>query len=375
MSRSQHRSPWILLTAFALGAAGCRSQDSPAVPGGGGSNGEAGQALGGVGSSATAGSANSAGGTSAAAGSGEGAMGGACDLPALDATGCEHPPVRAQCAEGWCQLPAGCFIMGAPPCEWGRAQKSENEMRATLSHAFEIQQYELTQQEWTEQGLPNPSGSREDGADCMDPQCPVGKVSLTEAMAYANLLSEKHSPPLLSCYELSGCSGKLGVDLSCTSRSAVGKNVYECGGYRLPTAAEWEYAARAGARTAFYEGDITPHGGIGVCAADAALEPIAWYCFNSGKTTHAVGLKQPNGWGLHDMLGNASEWTTGVASDTHRPPSATDYDGVFVDDLLFPSRGGFMNGDSLTCRLAAQLPSPPNERGPGFGFRLVRTLP
>lgn len=76
----------------------------------------------------------------------------------------------------------------------------------------------------------------------------------------------------------------------------------------MPTDPEWEYAARAGSRTAFYAGDLTTRGAVGVCAAEPELEDIAWYCSNAGTTTREVGTLKASGWGLFDMLGNAMEW-------------------------------------------------------------------
>jgi formylglycine-generating enzyme required for sulfatase activity len=85
-----------------------------------------------------------------------------------------------------------------------------------------------------------------------------------------------------------------------TARSAYA-SVYDCGGYRLPTGAEWEYAARAGTKTAFYTGDSAAGSELD-CKGDPVLTPIAWYCANAGGSTHPVGGKQPNGWGLFDMV-------------------------------------------------------------------------
>ena len=102
---------------------------------------------------------------------------------------------------------------------------------------------------------------------------------------------------------LEGCNGNaVGAGKECTGvtlQDGSGNTVttpYECQGYRLPTEAEWEYAARAGTTTAFYNGDITVPSG-----SDPNANEIAWYSPNSGGTTHAVKGKLPNAWGLYDM--------------------------------------------------------------------------
>jgi len=78
--------------------------------------------------------------------------------------------------------------------------------------------------------------------------------------------------------------------------------------FDFPTEAQWEYACRAGSTTDFYNGTNNGNKSLGEGETDANLDALAWYQGNSGGVLHDVGGKQPNAWGLYDMLGNASEW-------------------------------------------------------------------
>jgi formylglycine-generating enzyme required for sulfatase activity len=134
--------------------------------------------------------------------------------------------------------------------------------------------------------------------------------------------------------------------------------------YRLPTEAEWEYAARAGTTTAYSFGD-----------SEKQLDEYAWYSGNSGSQTHSVGQKRANGWGLYDMHGNVWEWVSDwYASDYYKrslqrdpsgPPSGTNR----------VIRGGSWNNDARNCRSANRNNGHPGNRNDNVGFRLLSTWP
>jgi formylglycine-generating enzyme required for sulfatase activity len=138
-------------------------------------------------------------------------------------------------------------------------------------------------------------------------------------------------------------------------------------GWRLLTEAEWEYACRAGSTAAFCNGGISQcH-----CESEPTLTQVGWFCGNSGDTTHDVGTRSPNAWGLYDMHGNVwelcwdrYEYYGGSETDPTGPPSGS----------LGVIRGGSWSNDAPGCRSAVRSYVPPGSRYFNLGLRLARTV-
>lgn len=232
------------------------------------------------------------------------------------------------------KIPAGSFIMGSPKSESGRFA-GETQHSVTLTRSFYISAHEVTQSQYMKVMGTNPSRFKRCGGDC-----PVERVTMFEAMNYANLLSDQEG--LSRCY------------------SGRGENVKwkrSCTGYRLPTEAEWEYAARGGEDWVYSGASV---------AGD-----VAWYGANSGEKLQPVGKKQPNAWGLFDMSGNVFEMVWDRYGNY--PTSA-------VTDPVGPSsganrviRGGSFFYEASRVRVAHRDFGATFGSSNDAGFRLVRT--
>lgn len=133
--------------------------------------------------------------------------------------------------------------------------------------------------------------------------------------------------------------------------------------YRLPTEAEWEYACRAGTRTRYNTGDT-----------DNALARAGWYGANSGRQTHPVAIKKPNGWGLYDMHGNVWQWCSDTMGDYH-PGSVTNPQGPDPKPVnRRVLRGGCWESDAEMCRSAVRYCEWEFNGRDFVGFRVVLDL-
>ncbi|HOX06027.1 MAG TPA: formylglycine-generating enzyme family protein [Planctomycetota bacterium] len=228
-------------------------------------------------------------------------------------------------------VPAGRFRMGSPAEEVGR-RDDERLHWVTIARPFYMGKYEVTQEQWEKVTGVNYS-------DFSGPKNPAERVSWDGCQAFLQLLNQL---PALA-----------------PGPAPSGKG--DGARARLPTEAEWEWACRAGTRSQFCSGD-----------ADASLADYAWFHANSGNTTHPVGEKKPNAWGLFDMHGNVAEWCNdwyreyvdgGWASQLDPAGPATGSSRVV--------RGGSWVHNTNGCRAARRGTLGPQNGDCSRGFRVV----
>lgn len=183
------------------------------------------------------------------------------------------------------RLPAGKYLRGSPVDESG-SQDDESQHEVTLTREFFIGVYEVTQAEYELVMRENPSYFPE----------PVIHPAVRHPETGRLITPEKKERSDGSRYPADRISWDDAVRF-CEKLSNRREELRRNRVYRLPSEAEWEYACRAGSTTAFSFG------------ADASLlSQFGWFSENSNQSTHPVGEKQPNAWGLYDMHGNVSEW-------------------------------------------------------------------
>jgi formylglycine-generating enzyme required for sulfatase activity len=215
-------------------------------------------------------------------------------------------------------LPAGQFLMGSPDSD-PDASDSEKPQHQVKVNSFAIGKYPVTQAQYQAVMGTNPSYFKN------NPQNPVEDVSWNDAQAF--------------CQKLSQITGKT---------------------YRLPTEAEWEYACRAGTTTRFYFGDNANQ-----------LGDYAWYGGNSQQTTHPVGQKKPNGWGLYDMSGNVWEWCEDNWHDNYIGAPKDGSAWLTNDNDYQIVRGGSWFHYPYYCRSAFRGSYYRRDFFFNFGFRVV----
>jgi len=237
--------------------------------------------------------------------------------------------LRVSLATPLVSIAAGTFTMGSAASDPDSVTNDQPQTQVTIAHAFLIGKYEVNQGEYQAITGSNPSFFTGDLSR------PVESVSWEDATNFCALL---------------------------TARDRQSAHISGTAFYRLPTEAEWEYAARAGTSTAYSFGDDA-----------SSLGQYAWFDGDSAQTSHPIGQKLPNPWGLYDMHGNTWE----LCMDWFGP-----YPGGAVTDPQGPVtgtrrivRGGSWFRASVSSRSARRATLPSNSRNGDGGFRIVLVSP
>jgi formylglycine-generating enzyme required for sulfatase activity len=236
------------------------------------------------------------------------------------------------------RIPAGSFWMGSPTSERARSG-NEDLHQVTLTQDFYLGKYEVTQEQW--QALIGDTPWWNCGNYGVGAAYPVYCVSWWDATSAGGFI------------------GQLNSSLGTTA-------------FRLPTDAEWEWAARAGTQTRFSHGDVLECGDS--CEACAFHAEFMWWCGYLNQSAQPVGSKLPNGFGLYDVHGNVYElvqdsWTSHLGTDPVVDPTGPPWSSDKV------RRGGAWGDYAHHARSAYRWAANLGERNMSIGFRVAMTAP
>jgi len=259
----------------------------------------------------------------------------ACQKGESPAPSAGPPVVKSKSGIEMVQVPAGWFDMGS-----ARGRPDEAPVHRVWVDSFLMDIHEVTQEDYGRLVLGNPSHFK-------GPQRPMEQISWAKAARYCNERSRAEG--LEPCYDedTAACN-------------------FQADGYRLPTEAEWEYACRAGADSDYSFGSNA-----------SRLNDYAWFAENASKTTHPVGLKRPNPWGLYDMYGNVAEWCNDVYAVKYYASSPEKNPTGPAGGKKYVLRGGAWNSSAKACRSAYRVGEDPGFQDACFaldaiGLRCVR---
>ena len=243
-------------------------------------------------------------------------------------------------------IPPGEYLRGSPAGDRSR-RVDERQHRVIIPHTIYIAITETTQQQFEEVMGVNPSAVKQTGRE----QVPVDSMTFEQVLIFCNRLSQRE-----------------GFDPVYDQTPEGWVAFHERNGYRLPLEAEWEYAARATTTTEFYTGALEPRS-----RGREHVWRAAWYHSNSKGRPQNVAWREPNGWGLFDMLGNVSEYCWDWYGDY---PLTTEF------DLRGPTRGNrgrVFRGGCWYDKMPAMRVTQRRYHRPDWplnvlGFRVVRTV-
>ena len=227
-----------------------------------------------------------------------------------------YPKIIDNLVNNMVYVEGGTFSMGATSEQGEDADYDEKPTHQVTLSSFSIGKYEVTQEEW--EAVMESNTSKFKGA-----KFPVEQVSWNDCQEFIRKLNQM-----------------------------TGKK------FRLPTEAEWEYAARGGSKSRGYK-----------YAGGNDLGSVAWYNDNSGRKTHEVGQKQPNELGLYDMAGNVLEWCQDWKGN-YSSSSQSNPQGPSSGSLRV-YRGGSWHYDARYCRVSNRINSTPDARNNDLGLRLA----